>query len=42
MCEGHGGPEVMKVSDKVPLPDCKVGQVLIKVEATAVNRADTL
>lgn len=42
VCEGKGGPEVMKVSDKVEIPKCAPNQVLVKVEATAVNRADTL
>lgn len=37
---GHGGPEVMRLGE-APLPDLAAGEVLIKVAATAVNRADT-
>ncbi|CDW71149.1 zinc-binding dehydrogenase family protein [Stylonychia lemnae] len=42
VCEGTGGPEVMKISDTVDLPQCNQNEVLLKIEATAVNRADTL
>ena len=41
-CDGVGGPEVLKVSDKVEIPIVKGNEVLLRVEATAVNRADTL
>lgn len=36
-----GGPEVMKIGT-VPLPECKPTEALLKIEATTVNRADTL
>jgi putative PIG3 family NAD(P)H quinone oxidoreductase len=36
-----GGPEVLKLGD-VPRPQAGSGQVLIEVEATSVNRADTV
>ena len=36
---GVGGPEVLNVAD-VAIPEPSVGQVLIKVAATSVNRAD--
>jgi len=42
VCDGFGGPEVMKVSNQVHIPEVSANQVLLKVEATAVNRADTL
>jgi len=38
--DGNGGPEVMRVGEAV-MPDLAAGEVLIKVAATAVNRADT-
>ncbi|KAJ7946917.1 putative Quinone oxidoreductase [Quillaja saponaria] len=37
----HGGPEVLQLQD-VEDPQIKDDEVLIKVEATALNRADTL
>ncbi len=40
VCKEFGEPEVMKVQE-VPLPECNQNEVLIKVEATACNRADT-
>ncbi len=41
-CDGVGGPEVLRVNNEVDLPTLGQEQVLLKVEATAVNRADTL
>ena len=41
ICEKYGEPEVMKVG-KIRMPICNYDEVLIKVEATALNRADTL
>ena len=41
VCEGVGGPEVMAVKE-VDIPKCGEGEVLLQVEATAVNRADIL
>jgi putative PIG3 family NAD(P)H quinone oxidoreductase len=38
--EGHGGPEVMRLGE-APLPEIGEGEVLLKIAATAVNRADT-
>eukprot|EP00347_Sterkiella_histriomuscorum_P002821 403366677 len=37
-----GGPEMLEISDQVEIPKCNQNEVLLKVEATAVNRADTL
>ena len=39
--DGAGGPEVLRVGE-VPDPEPGPGEVLVKVAATAVNRADTL
>ena len=39
--KGAGGPEVLHLSS-TDLPELRGEQVLVKVEATAVNRADTL
>ena len=36
-----GGPENLKIGE-VPIPDLREREVLIKVYATAINRADTL
>jgi NADPH2:quinone reductase len=36
-----GGPEVLEIGDE-PMPECKPGEVLIKVHAAGVNRPDTL
>jgi D-arabinose 1-dehydrogenase-like Zn-dependent alcohol dehydrogenase len=41
-CSGKGGPEVLQVESNVEIPECKEGQSLIRIEATAVNRADIL
>jgi putative PIG3 family NAD(P)H quinone oxidoreductase len=37
-----GGPEVLTVRDDVPDPEAGPGEVLVRVIATAVNKADTL
>lgn len=45
VCDGVGGPEVMKVGEDVDIPqvnDKNGDEVLLRVEMTAVNRADTL
>lgn len=39
--DGAGGPEVLKLQD-VEDPSLGEGEVIIKVAATAVNRADTM
>jgi putative PIG3 family NAD(P)H quinone oxidoreductase len=39
LMDGHGGPEVLRMGE-VPWPEPGRGQVLIRVAATAVNRAD--
>jgi NADPH:quinone reductase-like Zn-dependent oxidoreductase len=36
-----GGPEVLEVQD-VPAPEVGAGEVLVRVAATALNRADLL
>jgi NADPH2:quinone reductase len=36
-----GGPEVLQISEQ-PIPACKPGEVLIKVQAAGVNRPDVL
>lgn len=38
--DGDGGPEVMRLGE-APLPETGGGEVLVRVAATAVNRADT-
>lgn len=41
--DNFGEADVLKISDKVDIPQCKnKDQVLLKIEATAVNRADIL
>jgi len=37
-----GGPEVLTLRDDVPDPEAGPGEVLVRVIATAVNKADTL
>jgi putative PIG3 family NAD(P)H quinone oxidoreductase len=41
VCDGFGGPEVLKIAE-VPLPEPGPGQLLVRVRASALNRADTL
>ena len=41
ICNGAGGPEVLKLSD-VPEPNLQAGEVLIAVKATALNGADVM
>jgi len=41
ICEGFGGSEVLKLAD-LPIPEPNPTQLLIKVHATALNRADIL
>ncbi len=38
--DGNGGPDVMRVGE-APMPDLGADEVLIRVAATAINRADT-
>lgn len=38
--EGEGGPEVMRIGE-APTPEAGEGEVLIRIAASAVNRADT-
>ncbi len=38
---GDGGPEVMRLGE-APMPEVGEGEVLIRIAATAVNRADTM
>jgi putative PIG3 family NAD(P)H quinone oxidoreductase len=38
--EGHGGPDVMRLGE-APMPEIGDDDVLLKIAATAVNRADT-
>ena len=39
ICDGFGGPEVLKIAD-VPRPEPGPGQLLVRVRASALNRAD--
>lgn len=41
VCDGFGGPEVMKMSD-VEAPAAGPGRILIEVHATSVNRPDVV
>jgi len=41
LCKQAGGPEVLYIAE-ADLPDLVTGHVIVKVEATALNRADTL
>ena len=38
--EGHGGPDVMRLGE-ASMPEVRDGEVLLRIAATAVNRADT-
>jgi NADPH2:quinone reductase len=40
-CSGAGGPDVLKLGQR-PLPELQPGEVLIKVAAAGVNRADMM
>jgi NADPH2:quinone reductase len=39
VCDGFGGPEVLKIAE-VPRPEPGPGQLLVRVRASALNRAD--
>jgi putative PIG3 family NAD(P)H quinone oxidoreductase len=41
ICDGHGGPEVLKIGE-IPRPEAGPGQLLVRVRASALNRADVL
>lgn len=41
ICQGIGGSEVLALGE-APTPQIKANEILIKVKATAINRADTL
>lgn len=41
ICDGYGGPEVLKVGQR-DIPTLADNEVLIKVEYAGVNRAETL
>lgn len=41
VCDGHGGPEVLKVRE-LPDPPTRPGEVVLRVHAAGVNRADLL
>src|SRR5687768_10347198 len=41
VCDGFGGPEVLKIAE-VPCPAPGPGQLLVRVRASALNRADLL
>lgn len=41
LCDGHGGPEVLRIGE-IPRPEPGPGQLLVRVRATALNRADLL
>jgi len=41
ICDGFGGPEVLKIG-QMPVPVPNENEVVIKVEYSALNRADTL
>lgn len=41
VCDGHGGPEVLKIAE-IPRPEPGPGQLLVRVRASALNRADLL
>ena len=40
-CDGQGGPQVMKIKES-PIPLLKPDEILLKIKATSINRADTL
>src|SRR4051794_31935182 len=41
VCDGFGGPEVLRIAE-VPRPEPGPGQILVRVRAAALNRADLL
>lgn len=41
ICDGFGGPEVLKVGER-PIPKLDQNETLIKVEYAGINRAETL
>jgi putative PIG3 family NAD(P)H quinone oxidoreductase len=41
VCDGHGGPEVLRIAE-IPRPEPGPGQLLVRVRASALNRADLL
>ena len=41
ICDGFGGPEVLKVGDR-PIPQLGEGEILVKVIYSALNRADCM
>lgn len=41
VCDGFGGPEVLRIAE-VPRPEPGPGQLLVRVRASALNRADLL
>lgn len=41
VCDGFGGPEVLKIGEK-PMPTPNEDEVMIKVEYSALNRADCM
>lgn len=41
VCDTYGGPEVLKISE-IPRPEPGPGQLLVRVRAAALNRADVL
>lgn len=41
VCDTYGGPEVLKISE-IPRPEPGPGQILVRVRASALNRADVL
>lgn len=41
VCDGFGGVEVLRIAER-PLPVPRPGELLVRVRATALNRADTM
>jgi NADPH:quinone reductase-like Zn-dependent oxidoreductase len=38
----HGGPEVLRYSEDLPIPEIKPGEVLVRNHFTSLNRVDTV